>query len=439
MSKGSEFEIRYGEESMTFTLSTKFTTEVFQPRELSPPQNIPMALRASLDEAIGSKPLEDIFSAGDRLTIITADVTRKVNYPVWLHHLLDECNRMGVKDSEITLVVGIGIHPPHDDEKNMKVFGAEICRRIGEEVCRRVIIVNHDSLDSSQLTDLGKTTRGTPIRINSLALRTDHVIVTGAAGYHCFAGFSGGRKGILPGISSKETIQNNHKLALKKDGKGREMLADYGRLSTNPVHEDMVEVAKRLAPDFLVNVVTNSRGEIVRFFCGDIIQAHEEACGLVEEMYRQELEEKADLIIASSGGFPLDICFYQAVKALESTTRALRDGGTLIMVAECQEGYGSTEWEEFLQYQECDVIEDLLRKDFTVGGFIYYDMRMTLKRINVILVSSLSPERVTRMGLNPAPDLSKALDMAQGFTDPIKTVYVFPQGSMTVPFMISDR
>ncbi len=435
MGKESTIAIRYGERSIAITPPEKITAEVFNPREITPLKDISKAVKNSLVEPTGSKPLGEILSPGDRITIITSDITRKVNYPVWLPHLLNECNRMGVKDSNITLLVGIGIHPPHNDEKNMKAFGGEICRRVGDEVCRRINIVNHDSQDSTGLTDLGRTTRGTPIRLNSLAVKADHVIVTGAANYHCFAGFSGGRKGVLPGISSKETIQNNHKLALKKSGRGKEMLADYGRLATNPVHEDMVEVAKKLAPDFMINVVTNPQGEIVGVFGGDLVQAHEKACTVVEEMYRQTVREKADLIIASSGGFPHDISFYQAVKTLESTTRALRDGGTLIMVAECQEGYGSTEWEEFLQYQECDVIEDLLRKDFTVGGFIYFDMRTTLKHVNVILVSSFSPEKVKKMGIHPAPDFQTALDMAYGFSSPLKTAYIFPQGSMTVPFL----
>lgn len=434
MEKESPFEIYYGEKSISFTLPREIKAEVFKPREITPLEDISNALRVSLKEPMGSKPLGALLSAGDRITIVTADITRKVNYPKWLSLLLNECNRMGIKDSDMTLLVGIGIHPPHDDEKNMKVFGPEICQKLGTEVCRRVNIVNHDSTDSSRLADLGATTRGTPVRLNSLAVKADHVIITGAAGYHCFAGFSGGRKGILPGIASKETIQYNHKLALKKNGRGREMLADYGRLSTNPVHEDMVEVAKKLSPDFLINVVTNSHGEIVGIFTGDLIQAHEKACSLVEKMYHQRVDERVDLVIASSGGFPHDISFYQAVKTLESTTRALRDGGTLIMIAECPEGYGSTEWKDFLRFQDIVVIEDLLRDDFTVGGFIYYDMRTTLKRVNAILVSSLAPEMVTRMGLYPAPNLSKALDMAQGFTNPVKTAYIFPQGSMTVPF-----
>ncbi len=435
MERKSSFKLSYGGKSVSLILPGKIITQVFQPREKPPLKDISRAVRTSLDEPIGSKPLGELLSPGDRITILTADITRKVNYPVWLPHFLDECNRMGVKDSEITLLVGIGIHSPHDDEKNEKVFGPEICQRVGTEICKRVNIVNHDSQDRPRLIDLGATTRGTPIRLNSIATHADHVIVTGAAGYHCFAGFSGGRKGVLPGISSKETIQNNHRLALKKDGRGREMLADYGRLKTNPVHEDMVEVARKLAPDFLINVVTNSKGEVVRIFSGELVQAHEKACALVEEMYRQDIEQKADLIIASSGGFPHDLSFYQAVKTLESTTRVLRDGGTLIMIAECKEGYGSTEWEEFLRHQEPDAIEDLIRKDFTVGGFIYYDMKMTLKRIHVVLVSSFPSERVTKMGIHPAPDLSAALEMAKGFTNPLKTAYIFPQGSMTVPFI----
>lgn len=427
MHKKANFDIPFGEGTIPFTFPEGLMAQAFEPLQTPALDNVAESVRACIEEPLGSRPLAEILSPGNQVVIVTADVTRKTNYAMWLPHLFDECNRLGVKDADIALLIGGGIHPPHDDLKNRQCFGAE--------VCARVQIWNHDATAAAMLTDLGVTTSGTPVRLNSRAVNADRVIVTGGANYHCFAGFSGGSKGVIPGISSKETIQANHRNALKKDGRGREMRADHGRLVDNPVHEDMVEVARMFSPDFLINIVNNAHGEVARILGGDLVTAHEEACKTVEKLYCQVIPRKADLIIASSGGFPYDISFYQAVKTLESAGRALRDGGTLIMVSECRDGYGSLEWEEFLQYQDTDVIEDLLRENFTVGGFIYYDMRTTLKRINAILVSSLTAEMTNKMGLHPASDLSMALNMARDFTSPIEVTYVFPQGSMSVPFI----
>jgi nickel-dependent lactate racemase len=414
-----DYAFKYGKGKLNFSLDSSLVAGELKIKDypvLSDPET---AIRQAIAHPIGSKPLREIVKPGETIVFIVNDPTRVANSHVFMPILLDEMNAAGIPDQDMAIIFALGTHRLMTDE--------EMVQEVGETVANRVKMHNSDAKDSSQFTYFGETSRGTPVWFNTLVVQADHIICTGSIVHHFFAGFGGGRKAMLPGVSAYETIRKNHSMIFDPD-------ACIGKLEGNPIYHDQVEGVEMHRPSFLLNVVLNEKKEFLAVFAGDYIQAHLEGCKLVDEVYGAELAEPADLVIATCGGFPKDINVYQMQKTMDNAWVAVRDGGVVILLGECIEGTGSATYEDWMrEYQTPDRIAEMVKANFQIGAHKAYAVTRLMKKAEFILVSAMEPEFAKLLLFTPAKDMEEALAIAFAKLGPKPRIALMPQGSLTVP------
>lgn len=396
---------------------------------VEPLPDLEKALEEALADPIASPPLAELVRPGDKVAIACPDSHRLwVQSRRWLPSVVSALNRAGIPDRDITAIVANGTHgmPPYE----------QMLLIMGEELLQRIRVVSHDARDPSMLSYLGKTQYGTPVWVNRYAAGADRVILTGAVVPHAFAGFGGGRKAVLPGMSGLATILANHKRALSDaPGGGTHPMARPGVLAGNPVHEDMLAAARMLAPLFIVNFALSEDGSFLGVFAGDLAEAHERGCAFVSEAFRVEIPARGDIVVASRGGYPMDHTFYQAFQSNANARAALRDDdeGVLIMVGECTDGLGPYEFHRWFGLGGAEEIEAELRRDFTVAGFVVFRAALLHRQAKkVMLVSCLDPGVVSRIGVIPHTSIADALREAMDSV-PGGKVLLMPHASQTIP------
>ncbi len=242
--------------------------------------------------------------------------------------LLDYLNDAGISDDDITIAIAVGAHRFNTPEEFV-----ELC---SEEVCHRVKVVNHDCYDYDKMDYYGKTSRGTEVWLNGLIRAHDRLITTGSVIHLYTVGYGGGRKSVMPGLSSLKTIQQCHLWALSPTiGGGTNPLTNNGLTIGNPAHDDMMEVAAFSPPDFIINTVPNFDGDVCAVFTGNWVSAWWDAVALAKDMYGVDIEEQADIVIATAGGYPKDINLYQSQKTIHNAVAAMKPGGAAVVMAEC--------------------------------------------------------------------------------------------------------
>lgn len=370
----------------------------------------------SLQNPIGTPRLKDMVKKGQKIAIITSDITRPMPSYKVIPHVLDELHEAGIPNEDITVVFALGSHGGHSEERMRHM--------VGDKVFETIRCIDSDMNDTKHL---GTTSRGTPVDIFTPVAEADFKICMGNIEYHYFAGYSGGAKAIMPGVSTRDAIQNNHSAMVQPE-------ACAGRLEGNPVREDIEESGAILGIDFIVNVVLNEKKEIIKCFSGDKIKAHREGCKFLDSFYAIELEEKADIILVSAGGFPKDINMYQAQKALDNAKHAIKEGGIIIWIAECSEGLGEKHFEDWMTGHEksSDMI-DHIKRDFVLGGHKAAAIMMVLQKARIILVSGLEPDFVKSVFLEPCDSIEKALNIALNDLGPDAKVLAMPYGGSTLP------
>lgn len=396
---------------------------------VEPLPDLERALEEALADPIASPPLAELVRPGDKVAVACPDSHRLwVQSRRWLPLVVRALNRAGIPDRDITVIVANGTHGMPSYEEMRLITG--------NDLPRRVRVVNHDARDPSVLSYLGKTPYGTPVLVNRHAVEADHVILTGAVVPHAFAGFGGGRKAVLPGMSGLATILANHERALSDaPGGGTHPMARPGVLAGNPVHEDMLAAARMLGPRFIVNFALSEEGSFLGVFAGDLAEAHEKGCLFVSEAFRVDLPARGDIVLASRGGHPMDHTFYQAFQSNANARAALREDGegVLIMVGECTDGLGPYEFNCWFDLGGADEIERELRRNFTVAGFVVFRAALLYRQAKkVMLVSRLDPEVVSRIGIIPHTSIEGALREAMDAV-PGGKVLLMPHASQTIP------
>ena len=373
-------------------------------------------VRRALAEPIGTPRLKGIVHSGEKIAIVTSDITRPMPTYKVMPALLDELYEGGIRPEDITLVFALGSHRPHTTEEMKKLAG--------ERAFAEIRCVDSDAEDC---VHLGVTAAGTPVDITRSVAEADRRICLGNIEYHYFAGYSGGAKAIMPGVSTRAAIQSNHSMMVREE-------ACAGNLETNPLRKDIEEAAAICGVDFILNVVLDERKEIIRAVAGDVTAAHRAGCAFLDTLYQKKIEKRADIVIVSQGGAPKDLNLYQTQKALDNAKHAVRDGGIVILVGSCKEGLGEHVFEEWLTTAEKprDLIERIQR-EFRLGGHKAAAIAIVLEHADIYLVSDLEPEFVKTLFMTPFDTLQSAYDAAAAKLGGSASVLVMPYGGSTLP------
>jgi nickel-dependent lactate racemase len=384
------------------------------------PADIPRAeddlLIEALAHPIGSPPLNQMVKIGAKIAIVTSDLTRPCPSHKLLPHIAHELELAGIPDEDVFIVLALGLHRP--------MTNAEITQALSPEIRRRYRVYNHNPKDVERL---GFTSRGTPVEFFRPLVEADFRICLGNIEFHYFAGFSGGAKAILPGCASHLTVTANHAMMVLPE-------ATAGKIEDNPPRMDIDEAVAMLGVDFILNVVVDNEHKIIAAYAGDVTAAHRKGCQFVAQRGKVKISHKADIVVAGTGGFPKDINFYQAHKAMEGAKDFIREGGVLILVGECAEGFGNQTMEEWMlaATSPAEVILRLQR-GFVLGGHKAAAIAAIQQRAKIYLVSRLPEEKVRQSGILPFSDAQTALKVAFQELGPNSKVLLIPQAVSIVP------
>jgi nickel-dependent lactate racemase len=416
----SEIKLGYGRETVSFV----YDAERFRVLETEAKDSRPLTdveIGEALDAPIDSPPLEDIVSAGESVLIVVSDATRASASAQIVNLLVRRLIESGVSPPDINIIFATGLHRAVTAEEKRELLTPFIAQRIKT--------LDHDADDSSSMIRLGVTDSGTPVEINRALKEHDRVILTGGIGFHYFAGFTGGRKSICPGLASAQTIEATHMLAMDFERGGRRLGVGTGLLEGNAVHEECERVASLVAPSFLINAVVDERGRALRVYAGDWRAAHRRACAEYAEEHSIKIEERRKVVVASCNGSPWDINLIQAHKSLDMAAHACLEGGDIILLAECAEGLGRADFLKWFDAKDSRALESILRERYEVNGQTAWSLLAKAEKFRVHLISKLADEDVRRMRMIPARSVDEVLARI-GVDAP---GYIMPQASSLLP------
>ncbi len=410
----------YGKTEICVRVPTRNFLGSIEPKEKAGVPDAKAEVERALKEPIGSKHLSEIVKPESKVAIVVDDATRPTPSQFMVTLILSELNAAGIKDENVTVIFACGTHRAVKPEEAVTL--------LSQEIVNRVKTISHDC-KAPDLIYVGSTQKhGTKVYLNHVFAEADVRILTGDVCLHYYAGYGGGRKSVMPGVSGEETIKQNHALLLDAN-------ARTGVLEGNPVHEDMVEAARMAKVDFILNVVTNSRGELVKAFAGELEQAFMEGVKLVDEMYRVEVDRRADIVVVSSGGNPADVNLFQAYKGIDNVLEVVKRGGVIVLVAECPEGHGNQVFYDWMvKYGDLKAVEREIKRNFVLGGHKAYYLLKALQNHQIILVSSMPDYYATNIfRLKTARAVNDALNEAFNIAGKNARVWTVPYGNFTLP------
>jgi nickel-dependent lactate racemase len=379
----------------------------------------------ALNNPLGDMKIEVLAKPGQKACIVVDDKTRPTPSHLMVQPLLERLNQAGVRDEDITILFGCGTH--------LTMTPDEAPILIGEDCAKRVRILLHDA-ERQDLVYVGETSRGTKVRVNKVFAEADIKILTGDVELHYYAGYGGGRKSILPAITDSGSTQHNHSFMF-------DPLSKTGNIEGNPVHLDMVEAAHLVKPDFALNVVLNPQNSIVKAFAGDMDRVFEEGVRIVDDMYKVPVDSSADIVAVSPGGYPTDINLYQAHKALDSALGIVKDGGVIILVAECPEGHGHKVFYDWMaKFKTASDMKKEIRRHFVLGAHKAYYLADALDRVRIILVSTMPDYYASKVfRLRTAKTANVAMNMAFRMLNKKAKVLLLPHGATTLPVLVRKK
>lgn len=418
-----KINLAYGQGHLPVELPDKRTT-IIEPNHTPGLANERDAVSAALAKPIGAPPLREWVRPGDRVCIVFTDITRATPNHRLIPWLLDHLSH--IPREQITLLNSLGTHRPNTRE--------ELERLLTPEVVRDYRVVNHEPENHAALVQFGVTRDGTPALLNRHLAQADARIITGFIEPHFFAGFSGGPKGIMPGVAGLETVVSNH--GAKNIGDPR---STFGVTEGNPIWEEMRDIALRVGPSFLVNVSLNEERQITGVFAGDLLQAHKAGFEFVRRSAMQRVKSPFEIVVTTNSGYPLDQNLYQGVKGMSAGARIIQEGGTLILACECREGVPARSPLDQL-LRSADSPDEILAL-LATPGFVRPEQwqaqiqSLIQRRARVLLHSSLPDETVRSAHLTPCRDISQAVNERLAQLGPDARVAVLPQGPLTIPYL----
>jgi len=416
-----EMELKFGEETRKLRLDNENLLAVLELSPVETVNNVEETVRRALQEPIGTPPLAELAreKKAKDCVIIVEDITRpKADYHGMLVPLLEELQKGGIEEKNIKFVIALGTHRVHKPEENERIYGKDLISRYE--------FINHNC-DASDLVFRGKLSTHNELWINKVVAEADLIIATGGIEPHYFAGYTGGRKAILPGVSGRETITRNHAKIVRPN-------VALGVLKDNPIHKEMEEAASMAGVDFILNVVQDDHRKVISVVCGDLIQAFYKGVEIAEKVYKVYVKEKADVVIASGGGYPKDLNLYQSQKIVNNAFNITKLGGTIIILAECRDGVGQPVFERWMRtHKSLDEILAKNEEEIEVEGHRAYASARMMKECEVVMVTKMNPEDLAAMHFSHQKNLDEALAYVTNKHGPRFKAYVLPKGGSILP------
>lgn len=417
----------YGENMLELEIER---CEVLRSKRMPAVRSIEEELERALRNPISSTSLEKFLRKASHISLVVPDNTRAFPSRLLIPKVLEAVERANPM-AEIRVLVATGLHKEVEKDELMSI--------LGREVLEKYEVINHRSSDDEQIMKLdARTSYGTPIHVNRLILESDVVIGAGLIEPHFFAGYSGGRKIILPGVAGREAVFRNHSFKMIDDPRSR-----AGILEGNPIHMDMIEFMRLTKLDFIVNVTINERKEITGVFAGDPIKAHLAGVEFLDQFIKLHVKNLADIVITTNGGYPLDRDLYQTVKGMDTAAYIAKHDGVIIIASECREGLGGHE--EFLKiFQRAstpdEVLEIIRRNEPINDQWEAQVLARVLRRAKVILVSDYISKGMARsFMLEHAKTIEEALEMAFNIIGKRGArILAMPEGPYVIPLMSSE-
>ncbi len=421
----TEAHLPYGETSLRLNIPGRYRCTVLEPREMKGLRDPYAAVRASMLDPVGSESLLGLAEGSSSPCMVVSDSTRPTPSGLIAEAALDVLNQAGVRDERVRVVVATGLHRPCTD--------AELVEMMGAALLKRVKVVNHSARDGGSVEYVGDTSRGTPLWVNRMVLDSDLVIGDGYIEPHFFAGYTGGGKNIVPGVSGLETIKANHGAEMIDHPKAR-----AGVLEGNPIYMDIVEGARMAGYHLSVNVTLNSMKRVSGVFAGDFEEAHLEGCGFLRNHVGVKTGP-ADVVVTTNGGYPLDRDLYQAVKGMTVGEACVKDGGVIVVASECRDGVGHLEFRRLVEESRSpgEILETVRSPGFfMIDQWEAQTLARVLQRAQVICVTGgVEADDVRKMHLTPARSLDDAVKKALEAVGRDPEINIIPGGPSTIPLL----
>ena len=414
----SEIQLGYGRTTKSFA----FDSERFQVLQTDSNIETPLTdlqIGEALSQPIDSPPIDDLLSAGDSVLIVVSDATRATGSAQIVNLLVRRLIQAGVAPSDIAIIFATGIH--------RRVTDAEKLELLTPFIVQRVRTIDHDT--AAGMVSLDVKVGDEPVEVNQALKEFSHVVLTGAIGFHYFAGFTGGRKSICPGLASARTIEATHMLALDFETGGRRTGVASGNLDGNAVNEACEQIAAAVNPSFSVNCFVDQRGRVTRVHAGHWRTAHRSGCDEYLKTHSVNVSAPRPLVIVSCGGWPWDINMIQAHKALEMAAQVATDGGTIVLLAECSDGLGRPDFLKWFSERNSRALAGRLRANYEVNGQTAWSLMVKTERYRVLLVSQLPEDQVRAMRMTPAHSIDDIVKHVRAET----SGFILPRGAALLP------
>ncbi|MGI8556440.1 MAG: nickel-dependent lactate racemase [Pyrinomonadaceae bacterium] len=410
-----KIRLKYGSEQIPFEYDENFFNVLGNEKQKTALTDAEIGAR--LDNPIDSPTLEEIILPDETVLIVVPDATRSVAAGQIVNLLVRRLIAGGTNPSNITIIFATGIHRAVTEAEKRAILTPFIAQRIKT--------LNHDARDLAALRRFGETQRGIPVELNRAVAEYNRIIIVGGVNFHYFAGFSGGRKMICPGLGSSRTINETHKLAFDCERKTRRAGVGAGLLKGNAVHEEFIEIVEKINPSFVVNSIVNEQGAATEIFAGNWKTAHEQACDFYAAKHTVKIAEKRDVVIVSGGGAPFDLNMIQAHKALDTAASACTSGGTIIFLAKCADGLGRSDFLKWFEAEDSGKLVDVLCEKYQVNGQTAWSLLRKAEKFNVQILTTLGENETRRMRLHKLSDFKTAVSKIAART----SGYILPFGA----------
>lgn len=411
-------DLAFGKTGLTTTLPEGFSYRVLEARSAQPLSDPAAAIEAALDKPVASPSLGDLARGKASAAISVCDITRPAPNPQVLPPLLARLERAGIARDSITILIATGLHRPATD--------AEIREIVGESIARTYRIVNHHARELASHRALGSTASGTPVYIDERFVSADLHITLGFIEPHLMLGFSGGRKLVAPGLAAQETIKVLHSPKFMRDARSVE-----GSIEDNPLHRELLEIARMARHDFMVDVALTRDRKIAGVFAGNAVEAHRKGVAFVSRVMLETLEGPVDAVITTAAGYPLDLTFYQAIKGITAASHIVKPGGKILLMAACEEGAGAGEFSRMLAENPSDsrFMERIAAQPVVVDQWQLEKLGLVTSKLQALYyVPGLPAEYHASLWGKSYPTAHAAIDALTSSLPGGATIAVMPEG-----------